>query len=173
MAYSAQILLGHISKAYGYEGFVVVRLEKSFIGKYYEQESVFLEIEGRPVPFFIEDTDYSGGDSVRLKFEGYDTQKSVEEFIGCKILLSAFDFDSEDTGENQTLIGFSIVTKDGVTLGTIKEVIDNTSQLLLVVGRAKGDEIFVPLHEDLIVGIDQEKLTLVLDLPEDISTIND
>ncbi len=31
-------------------------------------ESVFLEIEGKPVPFFISESEYPGGDILRLKF---------------------------------------------------------------------------------------------------------
>ena len=53
MAYNANILLGRILKIQGYDGTITVKLEKDFIDNIPEMESVFLEIEGKPVPFFI------------------------------------------------------------------------------------------------------------------------
>ena len=55
MAYNSDILLGRITKVSGYEGAVTVRLEKIFFENIPQMESVFLEIEGRQVPFFISD----------------------------------------------------------------------------------------------------------------------
>ena len=43
-------------------------------------ESVFLEIEGRPVPFFISESEYSGADILKLRFEGYDSIEKISEF---------------------------------------------------------------------------------------------
>jgi len=166
-------LLGQISKVYGYEGFVVVRFEKRFIGDYFEQESVFLEIEGKPVPFFIEEQEYAGGDAIRLKFEGYETDAKVGEFVGCKVYLTGNDEPGNEETDISMLKDYSVSTKKGVVLGSVKEIIDNTSQYLLVVLSPAGKEILVPLHEELIVEIDEEKKLLVVDIPEDIISIND
>jgi ribosomal 30S subunit maturation factor RimM len=88
MAYRNQILLGRIARVNGYDGYVTVKLEKAFIEDIQEMESVFIETEGRPVPFFITASEYSGGDLLRLKFEGYDAFEKVAEFSGCKIFLT-------------------------------------------------------------------------------------
>ena len=53
MNYRCNILLGRVTKTSGFEGAVVVRLERSFIENIPQIESVFVEIDGRPVPFFI------------------------------------------------------------------------------------------------------------------------
>jgi ribosomal protein L35AE/L33A len=50
MKYENRILLGRISRIHGYEGSVVIKLEQGFIENIPEMESVFIEIEGRPVP---------------------------------------------------------------------------------------------------------------------------
>ena len=85
MAYNSNILLGRITKVSGYEGAVTVKLEKIFSENIPQMESVFLEIEGRPVPFFISDSEYSGADILKLQFEGYDSIEKVSEFMvaGC------------------------------------------------------------------------------------------
>ena len=86
MKYENRILLGRISRIHGYEGSVVIKLEQGFIENIPEMESVFIEIEGRPVPFFISQTEYQGGDILKMKFEGYQTDNKVSGFIGCRCL---------------------------------------------------------------------------------------
>ena len=86
MAYNSNILLGRIIKVSGYEGAVAVKLEKEFTENIPQMESVFLEIEGRPVPFFISDSEYSGADILKLKFEGYesvDKDQGIHQDAGC------------------------------------------------------------------------------------------
>ncbi len=51
-------------------------------------ESVFLEIEGRPVPFFISGYGIFGADILKLRFEGYDSDEKISEFVGCRIFLT-------------------------------------------------------------------------------------
>ena len=77
MAYRSNILLGRITKLSGYEGAVAVKLEKIFTENIPEMESVFLEIEGRPVPFFISGIEYTGADILKLSFEGYNSIEKV------------------------------------------------------------------------------------------------
>ena len=87
-------------------------------------ESVFLEIEGRPVPFFISDIDYSGADILKLRFEGYDTAEKISEFVGCRVFLTSGP--KEKTTENEpNLIGYSVVIQEDMILGTISEIIQN------------------------------------------------
>ena len=88
MAYKNDILLGRITKVSGYEGAVTVKLERFFSEKLPHMESVFLEIEGRPVPFFIAGSEYSGADILKLQFEGYESSEKVSEFIGCQVFLT-------------------------------------------------------------------------------------
>jgi ribosomal protein L35AE/L33A len=51
MAYKKHILLGKITKVHGFEGAVTIRLERSFSDNILKMESVFIETDGRPVPF--------------------------------------------------------------------------------------------------------------------------
>ena len=67
---------------------MTVRLEKDFIDNIPEMESVFLEIEGKAVPFFISSSQYSGGDVLKLRFEGYGTYEKVSDLTGCPVFLT-------------------------------------------------------------------------------------
>ena len=59
MTYEKMILLGRITRLHGYEGTVIVRLEKESGDYLQKMETVFIEIEGILVPFFISDSEDS------------------------------------------------------------------------------------------------------------------
>lgn len=102
MAYNPEILLGRITKISGFEGAVTVKLEKIFIENIPDMESVFLEIEGRPVPFFITDINYNGGDVLRLQFKDYESEAKIGGFIGCRVFLTSAP--SSQSAENSILL---------------------------------------------------------------------
>ena len=147
MAYKNDILLGRITKVSGYEGAVTVKLERLFSGKLPHMESVFLEIEGRPVPFFISDSDYSGADILRLKFDGYNSSEKVAEFVGCRVFLTTPETVNNKIEEINSLIGYTVITSENICIGTVKEVIQNPGQWLLSVISDSDKTILIPLHE--------------------------
>jgi 16S rRNA processing protein RimM len=172
MAYKCDILLGRITKLSGYEGAVTVKLERIFSGKLTNIESVFLEIEGRPVPFFISDLNYSGADILKLKFDGYNSSEKVIEFVGCSVFLTNQASADNKTEEMKSLVGFSVLTPDKRKIGIVEEVISNPGQLLLSVISASNKTILIPLHEHFIVKIDNRKKLLIMELPEGLTEIN-
>jgi len=171
MAYKANIMLGRISKVHGFEGAVTVKLEKTFIENIPDMESVFLEVEGKPVPFFIESSEYPGGDILRLKFLGYNTFESVNEFSGCRIFLTTGRKQKSGADAN-TLISYKICLTDKSIVGTINEIIENPGQWLLQVTTPAGKKLLIPFHEDIIVSIDKRKKIIIMDLPEGLLGIN-
>jgi 16S rRNA processing protein RimM len=172
MAYRNDILLGRIIKVSGWEGAVTVKLERLFSGKLPHMESVFLEIEGRPVPFFISDSEYSGADILRLKFEGYNSSGKVAEFVGCRVFLTTAATLTNKIEDIQTLTGYSVLTSDNIPLGTVDEVIQNPGQWLLSVITGTKKTILIPLHEDFIVKINNKKRVLIMKIPEGLTEIN-
>jgi 16S rRNA processing protein RimM len=173
MAYINNILLGRITKTSGYEGAVAVKLEKIFTENIPQMESVFLEIEGRPVPFFISDLEYSGADILKLSFDGYDTSEKINEFIGCRIFLTgdAPDGNAQST-DNQTLIDFSVCQPDGNVIGRVTDIISNNGQWLLHIVSSDKKTVLIPFHEDFIISIEKRKKKVVMDIPEGLLDIN-
>jgi 16S rRNA processing protein RimM len=172
MAYKNDILLGRITKVSGYEGAVTVKLEKIFTENIPQMESVFLEIEGRPVPFFISNLEYSGADILKLWFDGYNSIDKISEFTGCRIFLtSAPDGDSQKE-DDQNLIGYAIFAPENNLLGSISEIISNNGQWLLNVVSLNKKNILIPFHEHFIISIDKMKKIVVMDIPEGLLEIN-
>jgi 16S rRNA processing protein RimM len=172
MAYISNILLGRIIKVNGYKGAVTVKLEKIFSENIPQMESVFLEIEGRPVPFSISDSEYSGADILKLKFEGYDSIEKISEFTGCRVFLTSGIPAENNTDDIQSLIGYNVLIQKDILLGTITEVIPNPGQWLLNIVSAKDKDILIPFHEHFIVSIDKKKKIIVMEIPEGLTEIN-
>jgi 16S rRNA processing protein RimM len=171
MAYNANILLGRISKAHGFEGAVTVKLEKTFIENIPDMESVFLEIEGKPVPFFIKESDYRGGDILRLIFTDYNAIEKINEFTGCNVFLTTGEKNNNES-DIKTFHNYKICLADNTLIGTIREIIENPGQWLLQILTPAGKELLIPFHEDFIRSVNKKKKIIIVELPEGLTEIN-
>ena len=173
MAYNAGILLGKIIKSYGFNGTVTVKIEKVFEGKIPEMESVFLETEGKAVPFLVSSCEIVDNTLIRITFDGYNSLEKISEFIGCKLFLTSSEKPENYGNDLNPLNGYQVRTKENSMLGTISEIIENPGQILLNIQTSLNKKIFIPFHQDFIVRIDHKKKIITMDLPEGLTEIND
>lgn len=172
MARMQTILLGKITKINGFEGAVTVRTDRNFSDKLPPIESVFLEIEGRPVPFFVEHLEEFNDGSIRLIFKDYNSYEKIKEFAGCNVLLPLKDKEQPVNSNSEDLTGFSLFSENDLYIGSVTRIIKNPGQWLLQVCGSNGNEILVPLHEDLIVEIDKERKKIFLTIPDGLLDLN-
>ncbi|HOU01233.1 MAG TPA: ribosome maturation factor RimM [Bacteroidales bacterium] len=172
MAYKADILLGHIIKLHGHKGEVIIKLGNDFRNKLPVLEWVFLEIEGKPVPFLISGSEYSGSDTLLLRFEGYDSSEKVKEFLNCKVFLTQKTTGITKSRDPENILGFKIHTIDNKLIGKVTGITENPGQLLLNVDTGSGNTVLIPLHENLISRIDRRRKIITMDLPEGLTELN-
>jgi len=172
MAYTSDILLGQITKLSGFEGAVTIKLEKYFFENIPRMESVFLEIDGRLVPFFISYSEYSGANILKLKFNDYDSVEKVSEFAGCKVFLTTGTKADNPTNDISSLKDYKVTNGDNFLFGVVKEVIQNPGQWLLNVVSPENKEILIPFHEDLILAIDNDQKIIIMNVPEGLMELN-
>jgi 16S rRNA processing protein RimM len=172
MTYKYQILLGRISRVNGYDGSLIIKLEKSFFDNVPEMESVFLEISGKPVPFFISSSEYQGGDSLKLKLEGYTVYEKASEFAGCRIFLTTVNEKAQPENKPENINGFKVILQNRNLIGTVKEIIQNPGNDLIKLISPEKKEILVPFHTDFIKGFDIRKRTITVELPEGLIDLN-
>jgi len=147
-----------VLKSWGAAGQVVLSRSAEDPQDLKSQEPVFIEFDGAPVPFFIESAT-SRGSRLVVKFEDIDTLAEAEELVGREVSLSEEEEDDEDT-----LVGLQV--RDSRTrkiVGTVVDFSDYGGNTLLTLETATG-EVLVPIHEDLIVSIHDDILTL--DIPD-------
>lgn len=172
MASSDYILLGKLTKTSGFDGTVAIRLEEKFIENIPETESVFLVIDGRPVPFMVDASEYNGAGILKLSFTGYESDRKMSEFIGTEVLISSAGNDLSDDDEDlSSLIGYSVISSDNV-IGVIAGFTDNNGQWLAGIHTAGDKELLIPFIEEFIISIDSLEKTISVDIPEGLLTIN-
>lgn len=171
MAYNPGILIGRITKTSGFEGAVILRPEKNLTENIQIDEPVFIEIDGRPVPFFISSIEEAGSD-MKITFEGYDTIDKVNEFKDCRVFLTNPAEPVDQTSDSDLMRGFHVMDQEENPLGIVLDIIYNPGQMLLSIEDESGREILIPFHEDLIIRIDTLTKTLIMDIPEGLSGIN-
>jgi 16S rRNA processing protein RimM len=172
MAYNTHILLGKITKVHGHEGAVTIRLERSFPDNIPKMESVFIETDGRPVPFFIDYSEQPDLSILRLKFEGYNSAEKVKEFVGCKLYMIGSEINLKLLPNPINLINYNVFSEENTSIGVITEIIENPGQLLLNIQSSSGRYFLLPLHDDLIREIDTENNIIRMIIPEGIVDIN-
>jgi ribosomal 30S subunit maturation factor RimM len=89
--------------------------------------------------------------------------ENISELIGEEGFVLRSDMQDEDEGllTWQDLAGYTIEDKDAGTLGTIEYIDESTINTLATL----NDGRLLPLHEDFITEIDEEKRILRVNLP--------
>lgn len=154
---------GYVSTVHGVKGQLKVVLEQSI--KLQEGTWCFLEFQKKPVPFFMEEC-WVNDDTAVLKLKGIDTPEQAAELRNKAFMLPVEqlgDLAQEDTSDS--FLGFTVWLVNGIELGEVKDVFDNSGQILLDVKR--GEESYlVPFHEDWLESLDPEEKKLLLEVPE-------
>jgi 16S rRNA processing protein RimM len=156
--------VGIIKKAHSYKGYVLVEWIYNSLEISEEIEYLFLIIDKKPVPFYVEDH-FMKGHRYAVKFADVDDEISARNIIGYEVSLLAEDiiFFEEDMANE--LLGFSVIDINLGFLGKIEDIMQITGNELAMIAY-KGKEVFLPLNEDLIESIDKEKKELNYNMPE-------
>jgi 16S rRNA processing protein RimM len=167
------ILLGKIIKIHGYQGAVMIGLENKFSKEIEELESLFVEVDGKMVPFFISWFEYTGKDVIKMKFDDFDSREKVLEFSGCRVFVPFETIETDNSSDLPVeLAGYTLVDKDGKILGLINKVVSYPRQVMLVINDESGSEILIPYALEWVMEMDDDKKRLRMDLPGGIADIN-
>lgn len=127
------------------------------------QGPVLIDFDGLPAPFFIESCSRRGTGKYVIHLTDVCNLEDAEELVG-RFLWS--DEVEEDDDEAQDFTGWKVLNR-GDYIGTVTDYEPIPGNLCLYLKPAEdADEIIIPLHEDLIISIDEESLTLNLNLPD-------
>lgn len=158
--------LGYITKLHGLQGEVTAFFDVDFPEEYENLESVFVDINNKLVPFFIESLEITPKKNI-LKMEDVNTPEAAEELIGKELYLplSALPPLSGTAFYYHEIIGFTVIDAEFGEVGPVKEVYTQTNQDLIACDH-KGKEVLFPVIDDLIERIDREQKQLYVRLPE-------
>lgn len=152
---------GFITKPHGFKGHLQVKLLEELTSDWHK-EPVFFELQGQPVPFFIDDISKNKGDSVVIHLKGINTEAEALSFKG-KELLTKEELIIE-YNELPDLIGWKFTDTSSGKAGVVEDVMANTHQIILQT-KVDNKEVLIPLSEDFITEVDEESKKITFDLP--------
>ena len=160
-------LLGTLTKPHGTKGSVLLWLKDLKAEDIQERGTVFVEIDGLLVPFSIENFQEKSKDTAILKFEGINSESQVKEFAGDMVYILKDQVKRKRksvTGLPQ-LSGYKVNDLHLGFIGIAGEIADITNNPLLQVCH-EGREFLIPVHEDIILEINDKEKVIVVDAPE-------
>ena len=145
-----------------------------------EVRCIIIEVEGIFVPFFISQVRPKTADTDLITIDGIDSDEKARTLTGrCFYVLDSDlpDDDSDDDSDSEgfyaaDLIGYDVVDTDRGPLGSITDINDTTANILFIVSRPDGSEMFIPVAPEFITGIDPDGPTLTVTLPADLIDLN-
>ncbi|MBP5398534.1 MAG: hypothetical protein J6Y32_07945 [Bacteroidales bacterium] len=129
---------------------------------------VFIFFDGRPVPFFLTDVCRRGDTKVLSYLTGIRTQADIAEVEGEKLWMErqALSEDEDPMEDLSLLVGWTLLDK-GLKAGEIVAFEDFPGNPCVELENGA----LVPLREDLILSLDEEKRILDMDLPEGLLNV--
>lgn len=161
------ISVGFTKKAHGAQGELKVELKDEYFEDFVNAEVVFMNVKGKPLPFFIENLREAG--DILLKLEDVDTPADAKELTSKELFLREKDIQvQKKAGEVLTfelMEGYELFEEQQGYIGKIESVETLPHQHLAIVVY-QGKEVFIPLHAQMVFNLDEKSKKIVLRLPE-------
>lgn len=158
--------IGFIHRTHGVNGEFQVSWNNDFYFEQQDLESVFLLIEGIPVPFFVESVRSKGEDKAIVKFDEINSIEAAEEFVGLKLLLPENEVEVDDELTLDKLVGYTVTSEADGVIGTITAVEEYSTNTVFELLHTSGKSIMIPAADDFIVEVDEETRTITMEVPE-------
>lgn len=161
------VKIGKALKTHGYKGHLRVYIDEYYMDDFEELKAIFIN----NLPYFILSKDINSDTEAIILLEEVNTKEIAQQLQGKEIFANEEDIEEileEDPYSD--LAGFMLEDKKTGSIGTIEQVIELPHQYLAQVLKDER-EILVPLNDDFIVEIDEEKKRVIVDLPEGLIDI--
>ncbi len=163
--------IGFVSKPHGLNGAVTITLDVDNPLEYQNLESVFLEVSGRLVPFFITHIQIRNNSAI-VQFEEISDREQFQEIKSAKLFLP-LDFLPELPGDEfyyHEVVDFKVIDKSLGELGIITGFNTSGPQPIMVM-EFKDKEILIPASKEIVIKPNKTERTMEVNLPEGLLEI--
>ena len=157
--------VGVITSTHGIRGEVKVFPTTDDNNRFKKLKECFIEYKNELIPVKAKDCKFFKN-MVILRFEGIDDINDVEKYKQCKLFVDrehAVPLE-EDEYFMTDLIDMSVVTEDGASVGTLKEIIPTGANDVYVVIDEAGKELLLPAIKECILSVDMEQRKILVHL---------
>lgn len=165
-AFDDYYFLGKIIKPHGFDGKVNTYLDTDEPALYSNLDMVFLNMNGLPVPFFIE-TIILKNNKATIKFRDVNTLEQSTLLIQKEMYLplSTLPALSGNKFYFHEVIGFTVTDKKSGEIGIVKQVLEYPNQAVLQVIH-NDKEVLIPANKGVIKLVDRSKKRIEIEAPE-------
>ncbi len=166
-------LVGSLLKSSGIKGEIILKFNNDCPEEIQKLESIFIDIDNKLVPFFIEEIKPKSNTTAIVKLEGIDSEPKTVEFIGLDFYISLEQKEELllEAEEYLDIDGYLVFDENHNELGEVIEFIDIPENPLLNVKTQDG-EILIPAKDELIIEIDDDSKRIVLTVPEGLHDLD-
>lgn len=160
---SELIHIGTMRRPHGKSGELQCQMDNDYWDEA-EADFLILLLDGIFVPFRVEDWRGKGADSLIFRLKGVDTEVKALRLVNTEAYMLRRDLneEAEEMMTWQDLVGYEVLNGEHVVQGKVATVNESTINTLLEM----ADGRLLPIHEDLIIEIDEPQKRIILDLPE-------
>jgi 16S rRNA processing protein RimM len=167
------IPIGKLGKPHGISGAFRFLFFRDLKSKKKLPTTVFLDVKGNFVPFFIKSIELKGWNDGFIKFEDITTPEAAKLYSGRELFLPeelATQLFKPDANELEYLSGYKVLVAEQGEIGAIARLEEGPAQVLITVSNGTK-EWMIPLVDEFIIKIDKRKKELHLQLPEGLLDI--
>lgn len=166
--------IGRIGKTHGVRGELKISIEDRYLEDAFSVQSIVMKLGGQPLPYFIEHL--RGETTLLLKLEDVDDKETASALHFLDVFLPTSSITSASIPKTNKDIflswkGYTIIDETVGKIGTIDYVHELPEHYLAEVD-LNSKMIIIPLHQDLVVKVDDKKKEVLMALPEGILDVN-
>lgn len=167
--------LGYLMKPHGLRGAIVANFDVDDPAAYQKLKTVYLALASAPtklVAYEIDKVQPQAGKRALLKLRGYDRIEDAEPLRGSKMYLPLTELPEleDDQFYFHDVIGFTVMDETLGQLGTVENFYELPQQDVLAM-RYQGQEVLIPVVDELVSHADMEARQLFVNLPEGLLDI--
>jgi 16S rRNA processing protein RimM len=169
------IEIGKCGKPHGLDGTLKCQIDERYLDDVLQAKALFIGTGTNPIPYFIESA--REGNHFLVKLEEVNSREDAVTLAHKPIYLRVEDLmEAEDIADEysdnryEKWIGYEMHDEETGVIGVITEILNLPGHFTAQVNY-QGKEILIPVHENLIVRIDNEKKQVMFNLPLGLLTL--
>ena len=167
--------LGYLLKPHGLRGAIVANFDVDDPAAYHKLKTVYLALPTMPaklVAHAVQRVQPQAGKKVLLTFQGIERIEDAEPLRGSKLYLPLSELPKLDDDQFyfHDVIGFTVVDEMLGELGIVENFYELPQQDVLAM-RYQGQEVLIPVVDELVSHADLEERKIFVDLPEGLLDI--
>jgi len=164
--HSGHSKIAYVLKAHKLQGAIKIKfIESPELLK--RSDFLFLEKQGSLLPYAVKKLETIPNEMAILHLNDLNNKEEADQLKGCSIYIKG---EIESANAPNKNIGYTIIDVNSEKRAEIIDVLDLPNNKLAVVN--DGEEIYIPLNDDLIIETNEIYRTITMDLPEGIWSIN-